>query len=104
MNRLTVFLSALFFAFTAFGEDTAKSTAYTAEVTGVVCAACKAHITEAFKKLPGVDKVEFAKGEKEGTQKVSFASSATSLSKEDAVKALGEAAKEYSILSLNKAP
>ncbi|CAN5703154.1 hypothetical protein BH11VER1_BH11VER1_12370 [soil metagenome] len=104
MTRCTVFLASLLFAFTAFGEDTAKSTAYTAEVTGVVCAACKAHLTEVFKKLPGVEKVEFAKGEKEGTQKVSFASSAPTLSKEDAVKALGEASKEYSILSLNKTP
>jgi copper chaperone CopZ len=91
-------------AFSALGEDVAKSTAYTAEVTGVVCAACKAHVTDAFKKLPGVDKVEFAKGEKEGTQKVSFASTASGLTKADAVKALGEAAKEYSIVSLDKAP
>lgn len=104
MTRLTVSLIAfLFTTFAAFGEDTAKSTAYTAEVTGVVCAACKVHVTDAFKKLPGVDKVEFARGEKDGTQKVSFASTASGLTKEDAIKALGEAAKEYAIVSLNKA-
>lgn len=102
MTRITLFLAALFCTLAAFGED-GKSTAYTAEVTGVVCAACKAHVTDAFKKLPGVDKVEFAKGDKEGTQKVTFASSAQALTKEDAVKALGEAAKEYSIVSLGKA-
>lgn len=103
MTRLTVFLTTLLFAFTAFGEDNAKSTAYSVEVAGVVCAACKMHVTEAFKKLPGVEKVEFAKGEKEGTQKVSFTSSAASLTREDAVKSLGDASSQYDILSFSKA-
>lgn len=103
MKRIALFLITLLTTLVAFGEDSGKSTAYTAEVTGMVCAACKMHVTAAFKKLPGVDKVEFAKGEKEGTQKVTFASTAVSLTKEDAVKALGEAASQYSIVSLNKA-
>lgn len=103
MTRLTTFLVTLLLSFTAFGEDQGKTTAYTAEVSGLVCAACKMHVTEAFKKLPGVDKVEFAKGEKEGIQKVTFTSSASSLSKEDAVKALGDASSQYPVVSLNKA-
>lgn len=103
MIRTAFFLVAILTAFAAFGEDRGKPTTYTAEVTGVVCAACKMHVTAIFKKLPGVDKVEFAKGGKEGTQKVTFASTAAGLTREDAIKVLGSASNEYSILSLDKA-
>lgn len=77
-----------------------KATDYTATVSGVVCAACKAHVTAAFKKLPGVENVSFAKGDKEGTQNVTFNSSSPALTREDAVKALGDDAKTYEVLSL----
>lgn len=77
-----------------------KATDYTVTVSGVVCSACKAHVTAAFKKLPGVQNVNFARGEKEGTQSVTFNSSSPSLTKEDAIKALGEDAKSYEVLSL----
>ncbi len=103
MKQIIVLLAAFLIPFAVFAEENGKSTAYTAEVTGVVCAACKMHITAALKKLPGVDKVEFAKGEKEGAQKVTFASTTASLTKDDATKALGDAASQYSIVSLNKA-
>lgn len=78
-----------------------KATDYTATVSGVVCSACKAHVTTAFKKLPGVETVSFAKGDKEGTQTVTFNSTAA-LTKEDAIKALGEDAKNYEVLALEK--
>jgi copper chaperone CopZ len=78
-------------------------TPYTATVTGVVCGSCKMHVTEALKKLPGVEKIEFSKGEKEDTQKVTFSSSSATLTKEDAVKALGADAQRYEVLALNKA-
>lgn len=103
MKRAALFLVTLFTTLAGFGEDSGKSTAYTAEVTGVVCAACKSHVTAALKKLPGVDKVEFAKGEKEGVQKVTFASTTSSLTKADAIKALGDASSQYAIISLDKA-
>jgi copper chaperone CopZ len=89
--------------FIAKAEEPAKSTDYTATVNGVVCAACKAHVTAAIKKLPGVDAVSFAKGDKDGTAIVTFNSTAPTLTKEDAVKALGENAKEFEVLSLEKA-
>lgn len=80
----------------------AAATDYTATVNNVVCAACKAHVTEAFKKLPGVETVSFAKGEKAGTATVTFNSTAPALTKEDAAKALGDDAKTYEVLSLEK--
>ncbi|TLD70033.1 hypothetical protein FEM03_14995 [Phragmitibacter flavus] len=82
--------------------DEGKSIPYTATVTGVVCGSCKAHVTEAFKKLPGVEEVRFAKGEKEGTQVVSFNAASTTLAKEDVVKTLGKDAARYEVLALEK--
>ena len=81
-------------------EDSAK-TKYTAVVSGVVCQDCRATVTAAMKKLPGVAEVEFAKGEKPGLQKVSFAAASAKLTKEDAVKALGDHAKEFEIKSFS---
>ncbi len=82
---------------------TSAATDYTATVSGVVCAACKAHVAAAFKKLPGVDNVSFARGDKAGTATVTFNSSSTALTKDDAVKALGEDSKTYEVVSLEKA-
>jgi copper chaperone CopZ len=88
--------------FIAKAEEPSKATDYTATVNGVVCAACKAHVTAAIKKLPGVETVSFAKGDKDGTAVVTFNSTAPALTKDDAVKALGEDAKEFEVLSLEK--
>lgn len=83
--------------------EPSQATDYTATVNGVVCAACKEHVTVALKKLPGVETVSFARGDKEGTATVTFNSSSASLTKDDAVKALGDDAKTYQVLSLEKA-
>lgn len=83
-------------------EPATKATDYTAVVNGVVCAACKAHVTAAFKRLPGVETVSVARGDKEGTATVTFNSTSASLTKTDAVKALGDDAKTYEVLSLEK--
>jgi copper chaperone CopZ len=80
-----------------------KATDYAATVKGVVCSACKEHITVALKKLPGVETVSFAKGDKADTAVVTFNSTAPALTKEDAVKALGEDAKHYEVVTLEKA-
>src|SRR5689334_13885641 len=84
----------------AKADEPSKATDYTATVNGVVCAACKAHVTAAIKKLPGVETVSIARGDKDGTAIVTFNSTAAALTKEDAVKALGEDAKEFEVLSL----
>ena len=98
--RLLVPALALSLCSLLSAAEPTKATDYTATVTGVVCSACKEHVTVAFKKLPGVQNVSFAKGEKEGTQSVTFNSSSPSLTKDDAIKALGEDAKSYEVLSL----
>lgn len=100
---LTIAIATLGFAvFSVFAADKGKSIPYTATVTGVVCASCKAHITHAFKKLPGVEEIRFAKGDKDGTQVVSFNAASESLAREDVIKALGEDAKHYQVIELQK--
>lgn len=100
----TLFLASLLAlsSLTLNAADEGKSIPYTATVKGVVCGACKMHITHAFKKLPGVEQVSFAKGDEADTQKVTFNASSSDLSKDDAVEALGKDGKQYEIVSLNK--
>jgi copper chaperone CopZ len=73
----------------------AKEVTYKATMTGITCAGCEASVTASFKKLDGVQSVEFAAGEKEGTQVVTVKSSKSGLTKEQAVKALGKSATQY---------
>jgi copper chaperone CopZ len=77
-------------------------TRYTAVVTGIVCQSCKATVVESLKKLPGVRDIEFAKGDTEGSHKLTFESASGNLTKSDAEHALGEHAKEFAVLSLDK--
>jgi copper chaperone CopZ len=82
--------------------DAPAANTYVTDVTGIVCQECKAKVTYAVKKLPGVKDVAFAKGEKPGEQKITFASSAAALQVKDLVEALGSAAAEFQVLSLDK--
>ncbi len=100
--RLILFLSLIAFSLPLRADDSAK-TKYSATITGIVCQECKAKVTGAMKKLPGVAEVDFAKGQKAGAQIVSFTATSNSLTKEDAVKALGEHAKEFNVQSFDKA-
>lgn len=84
------------------GTAATKGTTYTATVTGMVCASCRAHVTEAMKKLPGVTEVEVTKGTEPNTQQVTFAASEAGLTQQDAINALGEAASRYQVLSFEK--
>ncbi len=98
--------AALFFAIlglisATIAADPAANT-YVTAVGGVVCQECKAKLTFSIKKLPGVKEVTFAKGDKPGEQKITFATTATTLEKNDIVKALGDSANEFTVLSVEK--
>lgn len=99
--RAILILSLLGFGVLLRAEDAAQIP-YTAVVTGVVCQSCKNALTVALKKLPGVKEVEFAKGDKPGTQKLTFKSSSGTLSKSDAETALGDHAKEFTVVSFDR--
>lgn len=75
---------------------------YIAEMTGMVCAGCKDHVTASFTKLEGVSKVQIVPGDKPGTQKVTVTSSSTGLTKEQAVASLGSSASTYVVHAWKK--
>ncbi len=99
--RFLILLALTAFILPLHAEGGAK-TKYSATITGIVCQACKAKVTAAMKTLPGVAAVDFAKGEKPGSQIVSFTASSDVLTKDDAVKALGEHTKEFTLQSFDK--
>lgn len=78
------------------------SVKYEAVLTGMVCSACKAHVTHAVETLPNTKEIKITRGTKEGTQLVTFESSDTTLRSDQLVQALGEEGKRYQVLSLDK--
>ncbi|MEY4483914.1 MAG: hypothetical protein RL693_1366 [Verrucomicrobiota bacterium] len=76
---------------------------YRGEVAGVMCSACSSHVKEALNKLPGVTSVKITIADKEGLPKLVVISTSPDITREAAVKALGEQAKMYDIRSLKRA-
>jgi len=96
------FLTTIFLALTTTGmviAADAKPVKYTATMTGVVCSACKKTVRDSFAKI-GATKIEIKAGAKEGEQQVTFESTKAGLTKEEAIKALGEAADEFKVVTL----
>ncbi len=101
MTRTAFFFAVLsLFATPAMAGDAPVN--YIAEMTGMVCAGCKDHVTASFTKLEGVSKVQIAPGDKPGTQKVTVTSTSPSLTKEQAVAALGTSASTYVVHAWKK--
>lgn len=101
-------IAALFALVAVFAVQTmagdAKHT-YIGDITGVVCAACKAHVSETLTaKLPGVEKIDITKGEKEGVNIITIVAKQADVTKDTAMAALGDLAKNYQITSLTKKP
>lgn len=83
--------------------DDNKPVTYEGQITGVVCASCKAHITAALtQKLTDVVSVDVKAGETPDTQKLIVVAHNNGITKESATEALGTYAKNYQILSLAK--
>ena len=102
MKKLLLALSLLL-SLNLQAADEKKSITYEGKITGVVCSACKAHITGAItQKLPGVISVDVKAGDNADEQKLIIVANSESVTKESATEALGTFAKNYQILSLNK--
>lgn len=102
MKKFLLALSLLVTA-TLSAADTPKAVTYEGQITGVVCASCKAHITAALsQKLTDVVSVDVKAGETPDTQKLIVVAHNESITKETATEALGTYAKNYQILSLAK--
>lgn len=77
---------------------------YKGEVAGVMCSACSNHVQTALKTLPGVRDVTIQPAKQGGLPVLTIVSSSAAITKEAAVKALGDKASQYVIqgLSLQK--
>ncbi len=98
--KLQIILAAILtFLFT--GLTQAGDTTYVVSMTGVTCEACQAHVKKAFATLNGVtkDSITIEAGTDKGTHKVTFKSSTDALKKDEAVKSLGDSAKNYVIVT-----
>lgn len=79
------------------------SITYEGTITGVVCVACKQHVTEALtSKLDGITEVKITPSQIEGEQKITIVSKKNDVTKDSATQALGSLTDSYKILSLNK--
>lgn len=81
----------------------AEPATYEGTITGVVCVACKQHVTEALTaKLDGITEVKITPGSKEGEQKITIVSKKGDVTKDSASQALSSIGDAYKILSLEK--
>lgn len=102
MKKLALLLTSLaLFVVQSIAAD--EKHTFSGEISGVVCAACKDHVTAALtEKLAGVEKIEITKGTKEGVNNITIVSKHADVTKDTAMAALGELAKTYQITSLAK--
>ena len=102
MKKLTLLVSALALLATPALRAGDAST-YEGTITGVVCVACKQHVTEALTaKLDGITEVKITPGAKEGEQKITIVSKNADVTKDSASQALSSIGNDYKILSLEK--
>ena len=80
-----------------FAADPALN--YEGDVAGIFCSACSSHVKAALLKIDGVQSVKITTPPKGGLPKL-YISSTKPLTRETAIKALGEKAKMYHIQSL----
>lgn len=83
-----------------FGEPAAPKTKYVVGMTGITCAGCKQHVRTAFATLKGVSKDSINIQSEGDEQKVTFESSDATITKEQAVKSLGDMADTYIVKTL----
>jgi copper chaperone CopZ len=100
--KLTQTILILLVTVISYGADPATTYTYHGEVAGVVCSACSSKVKTAISKLEGVKSVTITLPEQGGTPKLEVVSSSPNLTKEEANKSLGEAAKMYEIRTLKR--
>jgi copper chaperone CopZ len=73
---------------------------YEGEVAGVMCSACSNHVETALKQIPGVKSITILPAQDGGIPRLQITATSAKITREDAVKALGEQAKMYDVRSL----
>jgi copper chaperone CopZ len=101
--KTSALLLAALALFTSPALHAGDSSTYEGTITGVVCVACKQHVTEALTtKLEGITEVKITSGAKEGEQKITIVSKNADVTKDSASQALSSIGNDYKILSLEK--
>lgn len=104
MKHLVILILTLLSSFTTFAPAADPVThKYTAEVAGVMCGACSDKVKVAFQSMPGVKSVKVKKGDKPAVARVEIESTSAKLTKEAAVKSLGDNASSYNVLNFKPA-
>jgi copper chaperone CopZ len=104
MKTFVAFAALLFlsFALESQGADKNALYLYDGKISGLYCNACAAKVQAALRKLEGVGRVKITSSEDHGVQLLRIESSSAAITKEAAVRALGEDAKAFTILSLER--
>ncbi|MBN8418197.1 MAG: heavy-metal-associated domain-containing protein [Verrucomicrobia bacterium] len=98
-HLLTLLLSLIAIATSCTAGDPVTFT-YQGEVAGIMCIHCTNKVEAAMKKLPDVQSVKITRNEKGGLPRLEIIATNARITREDAVKALGDDAKMYDIRSL----
>lgn len=93
----------LFLALCAFSVFAGDAVKYEGEITGIVCGACKEHVTEALMKVHGVKTVEIAPTNLPEIRHITITASKPDFSASDANNALSQAHGDtYKVTRLEK--
>jgi copper chaperone CopZ len=82
--------------------DAPKPIRYEGRIAGVVCAACSSSVKEALMSLEGVEDVRITVSQDGSVPRLEITSTSPNLTREAAIKALGGAAADYQVQSLEK--
>jgi copper chaperone CopZ len=82
--------------------DAPKPIRYEGRIAGVVCSACSSSVKEALMSLEGVKDVRIIVNQDGSVPRLEITSTSPNLTREAAIKALGGAAADYQVQSLEK--
>ena len=88
-------------ACSAAKADTASS--YVGEISGLVCASCKAEVVAGLSKLPGVTSVEITPSNNPEIRRITINSTREALTSEEVNQALDKVSKDFKVSKLAKA-
>lgn len=93
-----LFLSILLLVIPCKAADPAF--VYQGEVAGVFCSVCSSHVKTALMKIPGVQDVKIKIAPEGQLPRLTLTATTDQLTREDAVRALGDKAKNFNIRTL----
>lgn len=102
MKHILHLILLLFTAVSCTAADPATFR-YEGEVAGVMCSACSSHVETALKTIPGVKSITIVLPKDGLVPKLEITATSAKITREDCIKALGDAASRYEVRSLKLA-